>query len=118
MMPDALDSLREVNGKLRNSVLGLRPERKHIWAIGPDDFLNVRRLMLRARECLRLLRAMNEESGDVRKELLEYQHNLAKLKQLLPDLHARLLTEKLRLHAVRTQAAAASHWAQAARSIP
>jgi hypothetical protein len=113
MVPDALGALCEVNKNLRLTMLRLRPERTHISTLSPRDFLDLRNQMLRAGNCLRGLPRIAEATDEVRKELIEYQANLRKLHQFLPDVHGRLLAEKSRLSAARTHTAAASHWAQA-----
>jgi len=113
MPPDALAALREVNDNLTLALLRLRPERKQISTLSPHDFSDLRKQMSNAGVCLRLLPPISKAEGETRKGLLEYRHNLEKLKQLLPDVQARLLAEKSRLVAARTHAAAAVHWAQA-----
>jgi hypothetical protein len=113
MPPDALAALRQVNDNLALAVLHLRPERKQISTLSPHDFSDLRNQLLNAGKCLRLLPPLSNAEGETRKELLEYRNNLEKLKQLLPDVQARLLAEKSRLAAARTHAAAVAHWAQA-----
>ena len=113
MPSDALAALREVNNNLALAVLRLRPEHKEISTFRPHDFSDLRNQMLNAGKCLRLLPPLSKAEGEIQKELLEYRHNLEKLKQLLPDVQARLLAEKSRLVVARTHAASAAHWAQA-----
>jgi len=112
-LPDSLGTLRNVNKNLRHAMLRLRPERKHICTLHPEDLIGLRNQISQADGCLRWLPGIAEATEDVRKELLEYRHNLEKLKHFLPDLHARLLAEQSRLAAARSHAAAAAHWAHA-----
>lgn len=118
MMADSLGALREVNRNLRLDMIRFRPEHTHISALSPRDFIDLRAQMSRASHYLRLLPAMTEATDEVRKELREYRRNLEKLKHFLPAVQVRLVSEKSRLIAARTQAAAASNWAQAGRAIP
>jgi len=116
MPPDALETLRQVNGNLRSSLLRLRPERKHCSAIRPQDFSDILSQLLRAAECLRHSSAHSEGAAELEKEALEYRSNLEKLKHFLPDLHTRLLAEKSRLETARAHVAAAAAWDRASKS--
>jgi hypothetical protein len=118
MMADSLGGLREINKNLRMAMFRLRPEHKHVSALSPRDFLDLRKQVSQAGRCLQLLPTMAEAAGDVREELVEYRRNLEKLRRFLPDVQVRLVSERSRLIAARTHAAAASHWAQAGRPIP
>jgi hypothetical protein len=116
MLPDALDTLREVNENLRSALLSLRPERKHCSTIRPQDFSDILNQLLRAAESLRQSPANAQTAAALHQESLEYRRNLENLKQFLPDLQIRLLAEKSRLETARSHAAAAAAWAQARKS--
>lgn len=68
--------------------------------------------LLRAADCLRNLPANLKAGSELAQEISEYQGNLEKLKQFLPDLHGRLLAEKARLQSVQAHVAAAAAWAR------
>ena len=113
MPAEAIETLRQVNDRLQSTLVRLHPERSLCSTITPEDFSAIIREISRARECLQQLSPDTDTAVPVEKELLEYRDNLEKLKQLLPDLHGRLLTEKLRLETVNNNLAAAAAWAQA-----
>ncbi|MFY9904231.1 MAG: hypothetical protein WBX02_21090 [Terriglobales bacterium] len=116
MLPDALETLREVNHNLRSALLRLRPERRHCSSIKPHDFSDLLSHLLRASECLRHSLAHDQARAAFENEALDYRRNLEALKRFLPDLHVRLLAEKSRLETARTHVAAAAAWAQAGKS--
>jgi hypothetical protein len=55
--------------------------------------------------------------SELQKELSEYHRLLQRLKILLPDIHAKLLTERARLESERAHLRAAADWARASRKI-
>jgi len=109
--PNALETLRQVNGNLRAALIRLHPERKLCSSIRPQDFSDLLSSILRAAEC----RAHSESSVALEEESLEYRSNLERLKDFLPDLHERLLAEKSRLERAQTHVAAAAAWARASK---
>jgi hypothetical protein len=115
MPPDSLATLRLVNDNLRSALIRLRPEQKHCSAIRPQDFADMLGELVRAADCLRNLPANLKAGSELEKEISEYRGNLEKLKQLLPDLHGRLLAERARLQSVRAHVAAAAAWAGASK---
>jgi hypothetical protein len=115
MPPDALETLRQVNDNLRSALIRLRPELKHCSTIRPQDFSDLLSQLLRAAECLRRPPVQSQASVALDKESLEYRRNLEKLKDFLPDLQGRLLTEKSRLETAQTHLAAAAAWARASK---
>lgn len=115
MLPDALDTLREVNASLRSALVRLRPEIKHCSTLKPQDFSDILSQVRRASECLQRLPPHSEAAAAVEKEALEYRSNLEKLKQRLPDMHIRLLAEKSRLETARDHLAAATSWDRASK---
>lgn len=117
MPPDSRETLRDVNRNLRSAMARLRPEQTHCLAIGPQDFSDILRQLLRAAECLRHPPAHPEARVALAEEALEYRRNLEALKQFLPDLQGRLLAERARLETERSQVAAATAWAGASRKF-
>ena len=115
MPPDALEILRQVNHNLRSALICLRPERTQCSAIPPQHFSDLRRQLLRARECLRRKPSNAETAAALKKESVVYRRNLERLKRFLPDVYARLLAEKSRLEAARTHVTAAAAWGQASQ---
>jgi hypothetical protein len=115
--PDALETLRQVNGNLRSALIRLRPERKHCSSIRPQDFSDILSQLLRAAECLRLPPPHSEAAVGLETEALEYRGNLEKLKHFLPDLQVRLLAEKSRLETARSHVAAAAAWGRASKKL-
>jgi len=108
MPPDTLETLRQVNDRLRSALIRLRPERKHCSTIRAQDFSALRRQLRRAAECLRRPPLNSEAAAAVQEEALEYRRNLEKLKRFLPDVHTRLLVEKSRVENARTHLTAAA----------
>ncbi len=121
MPSDALLTLRQVNDSLRAALARLRPEQTLSSKITAGDLSAVLAELLRAGECLRNLPSHNspstpaaaQETAALAEETRAYRGNLEMLKRLLPDLHARLLSEKARLESAQTHVAAASAWARA-----
>ena len=128
MPPDTLDRLRRVNEYLGFALLRLRPERRHCSAIDPSEFSDLLSQVRQGAECLR--RESGRESGHksappgsaqsgsrapLEREAVNFRANLETLKQLLPDVHVRLLAEKLRLERAQIDLAAAEKWAEARR---
>lgn len=113
MAPDALETLRQVNEYLSSALVRLRPDRKESSTIRPHDFSDILSQLLRASECLRGVAPHTEAAAALEKEALEYRGNLQKLKDLLPDLHGRLLAERSRLETARNHVVAAVAWARA-----
>ncbi|MFZ0686453.1 MAG: hypothetical protein WAM89_12990 [Terriglobales bacterium] len=115
-MPDALETLRQVNDRLRSALNRLRPEQKPCSAIKPQDFSGILSEVRQATECMRHLPQSSEtatEEAAIEREKLEYRINLESLKHFLPGLHVRLLAEKSRLEKERTHLAAAIAWDRA-----
>ena len=116
MSNSALESLRQVNAHLRWALARLRPEQTHCLTIRPEDFSDLLAELLQAAECLRNLPAHAQDAPEIERESSEYRGNLEKLKQFLPDIHARLLAEKARLETAQMQVAAAEAWARASKT--
>jgi hypothetical protein len=110
---EAIETLRQVNASLRSTLVRLHPERSLCSTIGPEDLSAIASEILRARDCLRRLSPHSEADVELHKQAFEYRDNLEKLKQLLPDLHRRLLGEKLRLQTADDHLAAIADWARA-----
>jgi len=113
MPAEAIATLRQVNAGLRSTLVRLHPEQSLCSTITPEDFSAIIGEISRARQCLQHLSPGTEAAVAIEKELLEYRDNLKKLKQFLPDLHGRLLAEKVRLETANNKLAAAAAWAQA-----
>jgi hypothetical protein len=127
--PDTVEILRQVNDSLRLALIRLRPDQKQTSTITPQDFSDLLSQLLRAGQCLRSqptnsqaaageAQANETQANDaaaIELESLDYRHNLEKLQQFLPDLHARLLAEKARIETAQTHVAAAAAWARASK---
>jgi hypothetical protein len=111
MRPDALTTLRQVNGNLRSALFRFCPERQHCSAIKPQDLSDLASEILRASDYVRCISFHSEAGMDFKNESLEYRRNLEQLKQLLLDLQSRLLVERSRLESARNHIAAAADWA-------
>lgn len=112
MAADAVETLRQVNDRLRMARDGLRPERKHCSTIKPRDFSDIVGQLLRAEECLRQC-ASSVGTPELEKEKLDYRCNLENLKRSLPDLHVRLLAHKAQVERTKEELAAKAAWARA-----
>ena len=112
-MPDAIETLQQVNASLRSALVRLRPERTHCSAIRPQDFSDILNQLLRGAECLRRPPQQADAAGALQKEAIEYRSNLERLKHFLPDVHMRLLAERLRLESARMHVTSAADWARA-----
>ena len=116
MMPShALETLQQANEYLHTALIRLGPEQKHCSTIRPQDFFDIMSQLLRASECLHGLPPDSALASSLEKEALAYRGNLEKLKNFLPDLHARLLAEKTRLETAQLHLAGAAAWAQASK---
>jgi|ERR1039457_2911853 hypothetical protein len=107
---DAVETLRQVNDDLRAALIRLRLDGS---TAGPQDFWDLLGQLHRASECTR--RRPHCEAVAFDEELLEYGRNLERLKNLLPEVHERLLAEKSRLETARNHATAATAWARASK---
>jgi hypothetical protein len=112
-VPDALETLQQVNASLRSALVRLRPERTHCSTIKPQDFSDILNGLLRAAQCLRHPPRQTEAAAALQKEALEYRSNLEKLKHFLLDVHMRLLAERSRLETARAHVISAADWARA-----
>jgi len=110
---DALETLREVNSRLRSALVRLQPEQSHCSAITPQDFSDLRTQIRRAAECLQLLAPDSVAIEAVGREAAAYRSHLESLQHFLPDLYGRLLAEKSRLEVSRNRVAATKAWARA-----
>ncbi|MGA3194162.1 MAG: hypothetical protein ABSD39_04095 [Terriglobales bacterium] len=128
---DALEIMRRVNDNLRSALLRLRPERRHCSTLRPQDFSDLLGHLVQASECLKNIPSAEsamaaqevapEQEASQKKdrlqqealarEALEYRGNLETLKRFLPDLHVRLMAERVRLETARSHVAAAAAWA-------
>jgi len=111
----AIETLRGVNENLRSALVELLPERRPCSSISPEDFSRILGQLLRAAECRQNQQIHDEDTAALEQEKQEYQRNLEKLKQFLPSLQVRLLAERSRLEAARTQVAAVTAWTRARR---
>lgn len=111
MSRSTLETLQQVNDSIRCALIRLRPEHKHCSTIQPQDFSDLMADILRAAECLGRPLASTQMAA-IESEMLEYRCNLEKLKNLLPELHGNLLSEKSRLETEQAHVAAAAAWAR------
>jgi len=121
---DALEIMRRVNDNLRSALLRLRPERRHCSTLRPQDFSDLLGHLVQASECLKNIPSAESamaaqevapkdrlQQEALAREALEYRGNLETLKRFLPDLHVRLMAERVRLETARSHVAAAAAWA-------
>jgi len=120
-MSSPLPTLRQVNEKVRNALLRFQPELQRCSSILPGELLSLRAALLRARACLHEVDANSfpdsfaarENATALAEEVRQYRANLEKLQHILPDLHLRLLAERVRLRKAQRHIAAAAAWAGA-----
>ncbi len=115
--PDALETLRQVNESLGSALLRLRPEQQDGSVIRPREFSDILNQLARAKECLRHPELRSGPVGAFENEAHQYRSNLEKLRDFLPDVHARLLAKKSRLETARNHVAAATAWSRARKEI-
>ncbi len=113
MIPDTLQTLRQVNESLRSALHRLRPEHTHCSAIQPQDFACLLSEIVRAAGCLQSQPFARVADAALQQESLEYRGNLEKLRVFLPEVHRSLLVEKSRLETAQAHVAAATTWARA-----
>ncbi len=82
-----------------------------------DQLTNLFAEVLRISEWLRKEPDSNLH-GPLAQELRKYQLHLERLRELLPQLHEQLLTDRSRLEAERAHLEAAAAWARCARPHP
>jgi hypothetical protein len=113
---DALATLQRANDDLRSAILQLSPERSSCLTITPKDFSDLLSQISTAKECLRRLGG-HSAAAAIEQGTLAFRGNLETLKDLLPDLHGRLLAEKSRLEIARNEVASTAAWARANQQI-
>ena len=112
MAGDAVETLRQVNDRLRLARGSLRPERRHCSTIKPGDFSDIVSQLLRAEECLGQCTS-SARAPALEKEKLDYRCNLENLRRSLPDLHVRLLAHKAQVERAKEELAAKAAWIRA-----
>jgi len=116
MPADKLETLCEVNRRLRAALIRLQPERSSCANIRPQDFSAILDELLRAAECLRTVPAP-VQAAVFAEQAADYRRNLESLKRFLPALQVRLLAEKSRLETAQSHVASAAEWADANQKI-
>lgn len=107
----SVQALEGANRKLDLLLDILRPAQAS-FSISTEHMAAVLAEVLRVGEWLRAGLAHNAE-GRMAQELERYRLHLEQLRQLLPNVHAQLLTERSRLQAERTHLEATAAWARA-----
>ncbi len=105
-------AIADANRKLDLLLQVLRPAQES-FSISAEHMAAVLAEVLRVGEWLRAGLAHNAE-GRMAEELERYRLHLEQLRQLLPSVHAQLLTERSRLQAERAHLDAAAAWARTA----
>jgi hypothetical protein len=108
----SVQALEDANRKLDLLLDILRPAQAS-FSISAEHMAAVLAEVLRVGEWLRAGLAHNAE-GRMAQELERYRLHLEQLRQLLPNVHAQLLTERSRLAAERTHLEATAAWARSA----
>jgi hypothetical protein len=111
MSNPSTESLRSANANLRARLAGLSQPSSP--SLSPKDISSLLAELLRAGECCRTVSPGSAPDGEMEKAISEYWSTLEQLAQILPRLHARLLTEKARLEIARAHVTATAAWAQA-----
>jgi len=106
----SVEAMAEVNRKLTQFLDTLQPTRAS-HSVTPEQMSAVFAELVRVAEWKRAGAAQHAQ-GPLAEELSRYHRLLEQLRQVLPSLHARLLTERSRLQAERTHLDAASAWAR------
>ncbi len=83
--------------------------------IRPNDLADLRAELSSVGAKLRSLPPGQSLDADEQREVSEYHRHLQCLRQLLPYIHQRLLTEKARLEGARSRVAATAAWADISR---
>jgi hypothetical protein len=104
-------AIEDANHKLHRLLDILRPEQQSFSA-GAEHMAAALEEVIRVGEWLRAGLAMKAE-GRMAEELERYRAYLEQLRQLLPGVHAQLLTERSRLEIERAHLEAAAAWARA-----
>ncbi|MFY9561109.1 MAG: hypothetical protein WAQ52_12820 [Terriglobales bacterium] len=105
--------LEDANRKLELLLDILRPAQAS-FSLTAEHMAAALAEVLRVGEWLRAGLAQSAE-GPLAQELERYRLLLADLRQLLPSVHAQLLTERSRLQAERAHLEATAAWAKSAR---
>jgi uncharacterized membrane protein YccC len=109
-----VQALEDANRKLDLLLKVLQPARD-ACPIRAEHMAAVLAEVLRVGEWLRAGLA-NRKDGRIPAELDQYRRHLEQLRQLLPGVHAQLLTERSRLEAERSHLESAAAWARSASS--
>jgi hypothetical protein len=107
-------ALREANHRL-DLLLTTLGRAQDCFPISAEQMAAALAEVLRVGEWLRAGLSNQTENG-MPEELRRYRQHLEQLRQLLPGVHAQLLTERSRLEAERTHLESAAAWARSASS--
>jgi len=105
-------ALRDANHRLDLLLTTLRPAHDSC-PVSAEQMAAALAEVLRVGEWLRAGLA-NQTDGGMPEELQRYRQHLEQLRQLLPGVHAQLLTERSRLEAERAHLESAAAWARSA----
>jgi hypothetical protein len=116
MSSAATESLRSATAELRAGLVRLLPEPNPSAAVNPETLSNLLTKLLRAGECWRRVPRNSAADAELEKAISEYRSTMGQLAEVLPRLHAMLLTEKARLEMARAHVAATEAWARASQN--
>ena len=116
MMLSPLQTLREINLRLRLRLARMLPSSGQLPAASPEEISELLTELLHAGASLRA-EPLPETGTDseLDREREEYRRQLERLRELLPSIHDQLLAERDRLEAQRARVQSAAQWAQASR---
>lgn len=110
------ESLRIANDNLRAGLARLSPTPNPSAPLTANDLSRVLAELLRAGDCLRSIPPRSVPNAQLEKVISDYRSTVEQLAQILPRIHGRLLTEKIRLEIARARLAATAAWAQASQN--
>ncbi len=114
-MTDLLQRLKVANQNLSQLIQLLLPSDSPREPIGPDHLAVVLTQILRVHECLQTGNLPGHDA-ELSAALRQYRSHMERLRELLPSLHASLLTQRARLESERSHLEAATAWTGASRS--
>jgi hypothetical protein len=116
MSSAATESLRSATAELHAWLARLLPEPNPSAAVNSETLSNLLTKLLRAGECWRRVPPNFAADAELENAISEYRSTLEQLGEVLPRLHAMLLTEKARLEMARAHVASTAAWAQASQN--
>ena len=115
MPATAIEDIQCASEKVRSLFARMLRSSSTLVTIDSQVLAGLLESMARANQWLGRRELGDEDERALEKELAEYRQNLQRLRQVLPSIQGRLLTEKARLEHARAHLDSAAAWLQASK---